>query len=29
MFRERLAVPVLLLIALVWIFVQLGMDFAL
>ncbi|MFT5087485.1 MAG: hypothetical protein ACI906_000553 [Candidatus Latescibacterota bacterium] len=29
MFRERLAVPVLLLIALVWIFVQLGMDFVL
>jgi hypothetical protein len=29
MLRDRLAVPVLLIIALVWVFAQLGMNFAL
>ncbi len=28
MFRERLAIPVLLIIALIWVFAQLGMNFA-
>ena len=28
MFRERLAIPVQLIIALIWVFAQLGMNFA-